>query len=304
MSPTDRVTPRFLARSITGPVLLTTLCLLDFSFVPRAAAAPPETAWKLGEEEKFLQAAEIVDIQLVGKGLTKSQKAVLSDGSRTHPAHVQTINQYQAVFHGKDGSQEKEFKDSWKFNVAAYRLAKLLNLTYMTPPSVERLVNGKPASLTWWIDGVLMDEKTRRDKKIEPPDSERWRNQMATVRVFDQLIYNMDRNQENLIITEDWNVWMIDHTRSFRRWTTLRNPSAITHCEPALLTALKKLKRSDVTRQLSPYLTLQEIAGLMARRDLIVDLVQNQNGVRRRRSPDAAPLSRPAPGVTDRSDAP
>ena len=61
---------------------------------------------------------------------------MLTDGRRTHAAHIQTIDVYMPLFKGKDGSEEKEFKDSWKFNVAAYRLAGLLRLTYMVPVAV------------------------------------------------------------------------------------------------------------------------------------------------------------------------
>jgi hypothetical protein len=235
-----------------------------------AQPASPTANWTPAQREHFLLTADIGQAQFAGKGTTNSQKAILSDGVFTHAAHVQSIDVYTPLFKGKDGSQEQDFKDSWKFNVAAYRLAKLLNLTDMVPASVARTVDGKPSSIDWWVDGVLMDERERVDKNIQPPNDVRWRGQMDTIRVFDQLIYNMDRSQENLLITTNWDVWMIDHTRAFRKWTSLRNPAAITHCKPPLLQALKNLRRDDLVRDLGPLLTAAEIDGLMARRDLIV----------------------------------
>jgi hypothetical protein len=68
---------------------------------------------------------------------------------------------------------------------------------------------------------------------------------------------------------------MIDHSRAFRKWTTLRDPGAITHCDPELLRALQKLRRADVVRELSPFLTPAEIDGLMARRDLILNKLRS-----------------------------
>jgi hypothetical protein len=186
------------------------------------------------------------------------------------------------LFKGKDGSTEKDFKDSWKFNVAAWRLAKLLGLTNMVPVAVARVVDGKPSAVDWWVDDVLMDERERINKSISPQDHARWNNQMDTVRIFDQLIYNMDRSQENLLIDADWDVWMIDHTRAFRKWTTLRNYAAVTHSTPELLASLKKLRRQDVERDLGPFLTPEEIDGLMARRALIVDRLESQSGSIRR----------------------
>jgi hypothetical protein len=250
------------------------------NFLLLAALIAPVIAgtesWSPAQKERFLATARIESEALAGKGITKSMKATLTDGRRTHLAHIQWIDQYMPLFKGKDGSEERDFKDSWKFNVAAYRLAKLLNLTDMVPPSVARQVDGKPASVTWWIDNFLMDERERISNQIKPPDIERWNHQMDTIRIFDQLIYNMDRSQENLLICKDWKVWMIDHTRSFRKWKTLRNPAAITHCDPGLLARLKSLSRGAVERDLTPYVTDEEIDGLMARRDLIVDKLEGR----------------------------
>ena len=67
-------------------------------------------------------------------------------------------------------------------------LDKALGLN-LVPASVERLVSGRPASLTWWLDNVAMDELDRRRKRIDPPDGESWNRQMQAVRVFDKLIF-------------------------------------------------------------------------------------------------------------------
>jgi hypothetical protein len=241
-----------------------------------AHAASTPAAWSLADEERFLKNAQILSEASAQKGITGSKKATLSDGRRTHAAHIQFIDVYMPLFKGKDGSTEEDFKDTWKFNVAAYRLAKLLHLADMTPACVARQVDGRPASVCWWLDGIAMDEKERLAKNIQPPDVPAWNRQMDTIRVFDQLIYNMDRSQENLLIGNDWRAYMIDHTRSFRKWPRLRNPAAITHCSPELLRSLKALRREDVARDLGEFLTPQEIDALMTRRDLIVaKLAQN-----------------------------
>ena len=233
------------------------------------AAGPAK--WTIADQERFLRTARILSVEYAGKGINDSKKAVLTDGRRKHLAHIQFIDIYKAVFKGQDGSEEQDFKDTWKFNVAAYRLARLLGLAEMVPPSVQRTVDGKPASVTWWLDGILMDEKERLAKEIRPPDVPAWNAQMDSIRVFDQLIYNMDRSQENLLIGKDWKAYMIDHTRAFRKWPKLRDPKAITQCSPQLFKTLKALTREGVARELAPYLTDEEIDGLMARRDLIVE---------------------------------
>lgn len=245
-------------------------CLLFVSFVLLGQGAQDPANWSLAQKEHFLATATLESQQYAGKGITNSQKALFSDGKTEHAAHLQHVDIYMPLFKGKDGTEEEDFHDSWKYNVAAYRLAKLLGLTNMVPVSVARVTDGKPGSVDWWVDNLMMDERERVTKNIQAPDPVRWRHQMDTIRVFDQLIYNMDRSQENLLITNDWQVWMIDHTRAFRKWTTLRNPAAITQCSPQLLQALKNLRRSDVVRDLGEFIPPESVDGMMARRDLIV----------------------------------
>jgi hypothetical protein len=237
---------------------------------------PASDTWSLAEKEQFLLTAQIETVAPAGKGLTGTQKAILTDGHREHAAHIQTIDVYNPFFRGADGSSEQEFKDTWKFNVAAYRLAKLLRLTNMVPVSVAREYEGSPASFGWWVDGVMMDERDRTSRNVMPPDLDGWNRQMAVIRIFDQLIFNVDRSQENLLITSDWHVWMIDHTRAFRKWPALRKPEMVRDCNPDLLRWLKALRREDLAREMTDLLTDEEIDGLMQRRDLIVGRLEGQ----------------------------
>jgi len=43
------------------------------------------------------------------------------------------------------------------------------------------------------------------------------------MRVFSQLVYDTDRNLGNVLISEDWHLWMIDFTRAFRNNPWLEN---------------------------------------------------------------------------------
>jgi hypothetical protein len=216
--------------------------------------------------EHFLQTAKVLGTKDVNVGVTNSQKAKLSDGTLTHDAHVQYIDEAKTVFQGDRGT-EMNFRDTWKFNVAAYRLARILEID-MIPPSVERKVNGKSAAVTWWLDNSMM-EVDRIKKKLESPDKDRWNREMYMVRVFDQLIYNTDRTLQNLMIDEDWRIWMIDHTRAFRLYMTLREKKDLVKCERALLEKLRTLN-AEMLKPLKPYVNDGEIKGLLGRRDKIV----------------------------------
>ena len=66
------------------------------------------------------------------------------------------------------------------------------------------------------------------------------------MRVFDQLVFNVDRNLTNLLIIKSWDMVMIDTTRSFRLQHTLENPKNLGRCDRTLLANLRALDKSGV----------------------------------------------------------
>lgn len=211
--------------------------------------------------EAFLSGATLVSAESLKIGIARTRRLKLSDGALTHDAHFQTID-----------SSRSNFRDTYKFNIAAYRLDRLLELN-MTPPSIERSIEGVKGALTWWIPGGLM-EFDRLKRKIEPPDPEYFNSQMHALRVFDLLIFNIDRNLQNLLLTADGKVWMIDHTRAFRRNDDLRNKRDIVRCDRRLFAALQKLDQPALKTAMGEFLDMEETASLLKRRDKIVATFQ------------------------------
>jgi hypothetical protein len=223
--------------------------------------------------EEFLLRADVVATEPVNKGVTNSTRVTLSDGRTTHDAHVQSVDVAMPLFDAGRAS-EVNFKDSYRFNVAAYRLARLLNLN--VPVSVERRINGKVASVTWWVDDVMMDEGERTRRQAPGPDRARTSNQLSVMRVFDELIQNVDRNQGNLLWTSDWSMWMIDHTRAFRLGKELRKPEYLLRCDRSLYEKLRRLRREEVKEAVGDSLTNPEIDALLSRRDAIVKFFEDR----------------------------
>ena len=97
---------------------------------------------------------------------------------------------------------------------------------------------------------------------------------MYKVRVLDQLVYDNDPNLTNVLISEDWKIWRIDFTRSFRTFKDLRNPGDLVRCDRQLFEKLKALDANQLAEKTKHYLTKDEVKAVMARRDKIVDRFQ------------------------------
>jgi hypothetical protein len=254
---------------------LLTFLAAGFLTISAQSAPAPTAGLTHAQKEEFLLKAKIVTAKPAAKGITTTLRATLSDGQLTHDASIQRIDDTKHNYETNMGT-EMVFRDSWKFNVAAYKLDRLLGLN-MIPATVERVYQGTHGSFTWWVDDVLMDEGERQSKKQQSPDKQTWDDQMSIVNVFDQLIYNIDRNVGNLLYDKDWQIWMIDHTRAFRTNTDLMDAKVLTRCDSALLEKLKQLDAATLKKEIGAYdIDSNRIKGLLARRDKIVKIFEQK----------------------------
>jgi hypothetical protein len=267
-------------RSIHRPSLLVALLLVSIGW-PTAAqvtpSAPAPIVLAPAEMEKFLLNAKVLAKKDLSKGVTKAQRLTLSDGVVTHYAHMQDVDISMPFFNVDPKHTEVGFKDSYRYNVAAYRVAMQLGLDNV-PMSVERTVDRVPA-VTWWLEGV-MDEADRRKKKIEATNHQRTDSYYHVMRVFDELIQNRDRNAGNIMWTSDDRMWMIDHTRAFRLGKALQKPEALHRVDRTLLEKLRALDRKAVAEAVGRTLTKDEIDAMFVRRDLIVKLFDERIAAR------------------------
>jgi hypothetical protein len=232
-----------------------------------------QTQENLTEQQmrNFLLTAKVIASKQSSKGVTAPYRLTLKDETMVHDGSFQAIDDTKANMRFSNGKSEANFRDSYKYNIAAYELAKILGMGDMMPVTVERKWEGKIGSLSWWLP-VMMDEGQRKSKNIEPPDPNAWNKQTNKMRVFEQLVFDTDRNAGNLLISENWHLWMIDFSRAFRIQHELKDPKVLLMCDRPLLKNLRELKASDLEQSTKQYLTKDEIKGVMARRDKIIAL--------------------------------
>ena len=100
--------------SLTFATLLVTLTTTPLWAQQPAVAAPPPTAAATAETtatalpdeamERFLKEGKIVKEKGTKKGITGSTQATLSDGTTTHDAHIQTIDDSEREFRSRRAS--------------------------------------------------------------------------------------------------------------------------------------------------------------------------------------------------------
>jgi hypothetical protein len=264
---------------IRGARVVPLLAVLAFPLLSYAQTAVPapsaQSAPDLSVDQikTFLKTAKVIRTRGTDKGVTAPKRLTLSDGTITHDAVFQAIDDRQQVARlgggARQQSVELNFVDSYKYNIAAYELARLLDVDHMMPVYVERKWNGLTGSISWFVP-TLMDESDRHKKKIQPPNPTAWNLQMYRMRVFSALVRDTDRNLTNVLITPDWKVMMIDFSRAFRLQTELLHPKDLAKIDRNLLAKLETLSKESVRDATKDFLTRSELDAMMQRRDTIV----------------------------------
>jgi len=235
-----------------------------------------------GEEiEAFLRKADIVALKTLDIGKTGPQKATLVLNGETRFGVFKTINESKDLMKFDDGRVDMNFQDNWKSEIAAYEIDKIIGLG-MVPATVERTYKGVPGSLQIWVESMMSETEHMKNKQRAPADS-RFNEMMHMTRLFDNMIYNPDRNLGNLLITKDWEIILIDHSRAFRPAGMLKSPKDLDRFSHSLLEGITKLNQQNLTEKAGKYLPKNQISGMLKRRDAILELAKKtaaKNGER------------------------
>ena len=254
-------------RHLTAIVLMGLVSTLFAQFLPE------EIAQRISIED-FLSTAEIIKAEDIGEGVTKPFRLTLRKDGREERAAWKNPSGWQYGFW-----------EGWQYEIAAYRMDKLLDLD-MIPPTVEREYLGKKGSLQFWTK-VETSLLKLMENKIRIPDEFLDRTEKAKylIRAFDSLIANEDRTQQNLLYTKDWRSILIDHSRSFRKGAEFSDrllygqsakgrPLPFRRLPRAFVDRIKALTFESIRTAVAPYMTEEEIRAVMARKDLVLKEIE------------------------------
>jgi hypothetical protein len=246
--------------------------LLWFGLETFAQFKPEEIA-EYAKWEDFLQTAKIIDQRQMSEseGVTRPWVLTLEKDGVTQ----------KASWKNPSGMQ-RGYMESWKTEIAAYRLSKYLGLD-MVPPTVEKEREGNKGACQLWVKYWKNFEDIINEKlQAKGIQYSYFIRKLCLQRAFDNLIANIDRHRRNYLITEDWRLILIDHGRAFgtgKKFTekliydenNKESKNFIMDQLPrAFVEKLKSLDFATVKAAVGEYLTDEEINACLKRRDLMI----------------------------------
>lgn len=246
-----------------------TFLLLGFALPVLAQFMPDEVAERPKWEEFLLNANVTNEEQITSDAVTKPWHITLELNGLSNDALWKNVE-----------GRQKGFIEGWRYEIAAYLFDKHLGLN-MIPPTVEKRLHNNRGSCQLWVKAKMtMKDKVENKIKTPPIKVFYYNKALNLQRYFDNLIGNEDRHQNNYLITEDWRVLLIDHSRSFRtgkKWTTdlpygenNKEGLVLKEMPKELLEKTKALTFEVIKGFAGDTLNDDEINAVLARRDLII----------------------------------
>lgn len=233
------------------------LALALSGFPSAAQTEQPQSAktWigRATEIEEYLRTAEIVKMEKIGTGVTNPFRAFFPPGGLCESMAFKPIRE------GMTGG----YMESYKTEIAAYEVDKLLELN-MVPPTIERRVKNDRGSGIMWVAPVKTFKAMGGVPVAPPKYFESFNRQMVRAKMFDNLIGNRDPNLGNWLVDPEWNLILIDHTRALTTLNDRVHP--LTRIDGPLWEKMKGLTEESLTAAVGPWLGKGEVKAILERR--------------------------------------
>jgi hypothetical protein len=219
--------------------------------VPAAGAV--SWAGKIAEFEEYLRTAAVVKATPLSIGVTKSQRVFFAPGGPVESAAWKIL----------PPARRNGYFESYKSEIAAYELDKLLQLG-MVPPKVERKVDGDVGVAIMWVAPATSFKDSGGMPKPPPMHVARFNTQLTRAKMFHNLIGDIDPNLGNWLVDPDWNLILIDHSRALTPTKSLVHKMLAK--DEALWGRMMAFTEESLTASVGQWLGTNEIRALLERR--------------------------------------
>ncbi len=244
----------------------------DFFAGPAGAAEPSPEARPMAdgpqtpdEIEKFLGTSTPIIVVPGLAGRTDPWRIKLESGDIIRWAQFKYV----------DRPRPEPLPDSFKYELAAYKLNKYLDLG-LVPPAVKRTINDSPGSLQAFIENAFRVSDIKRENFV-PADPEAFDRTMADLKVFENLVYDRcDNERDTLIQRESGQIFRVDFSEAFAPENGTIPGCDILRCTRRLYEKLREWDQDKVRILVAPYLNEEEIRALHARQGSIIRMIDKQ----------------------------
>ena len=257
------------AKLIGCAVIVTAAALLTSDVAARqnAPAAPVDARIWIGraaEIEEYLRTVPILKLEALSVGVTKPMRAFLPEGGPSKYLVWKTIQP----------GRYNSYWESYKSEIAAYELDKLLALN-MVPPTVEKTHRGERGAAVMWVSPAksFKDMGVTTSPTAPPQYQSAWVRQLVKAKMFHNLINNIDPNLGNWLVDPAWNLVLIDFSRCFTNGSNMAH--AFTRVDPELWEKFKGLTEASLTPAVGPYIGKGELKSILTRRDKMAQTIGN-----------------------------
>jgi hypothetical protein len=215
------------------------------------------------EMEEYLRTVAWTKIEDLSVGVTRPKRAFLPEGGPFKYLVWKPIA--PARYNG--------YWESYKSEIAAYELDKLIGLN-MVPPTVEKIYRGERGAAVMWVSPTKsFKEMGGSGAPTAPPAQQAaWARQIVKAKMFHNLINNVDPNLGNWLVDPAWNLVLIDCTRCFMQGTKMAH--TFTRVDPNLWDRMKALTEASMTPALGPWMPGKgELRAIIQRRDKMQEII-------------------------------
>jgi hypothetical protein len=230
-----------------------------------APSAPEALVPEGPDMEEFLRTAPVESVVRGAQGgRTEPWIVTLADGE----------DECRAIFKYIDRRRPSVLPDSYKYELAAYEVARELGLD-VVPVVVERKIDGVMGSLQLLVEDAVT-ETARLAEGLEPPDPAGLRDRLETVKIFALLVDDNCENPEDTFVeTGTWNVHRVDFSEAFGLSPEPRAACLPKTAPTGILAKLRGLDDARLAARLSRYLDRKEIQALVQRKAAIIRLLES-----------------------------